>query len=170
MLMVYILFFAPLLLFVAAFLYETYLSFRRLYNSKAGKSGYVNATWEVTHTLLIFALVVLLMMFSKSIEEIASAVFLAIFTAVAALTVRAACYTYIFYVRTSRAISWIDWLFASSHVAAAVALVVAVLQVVWLLATVQPAANTQFVPMFVPGLVAVLAICALPIAVLYRSK
>ncbi len=49
----YVLFLAPVLLFVAAFLYETWLSFMRLKNPKKGRTSYLAATWEVTHTLLV---------------------------------------------------------------------------------------------------------------------
>ena len=54
-----LLIYVPIVLFVVAFLYETWLSFRRLRPAAARKqrSGYVDATWEITHTLLVFAVV-----------------------------------------------------------------------------------------------------------------
>ena len=82
-----ILFLVPLVLFVAAFLYETYLSFVRLKNPKAGRTGYVNATWEVTHTLLVFTVVMLLMLFSSSLEKLADVMFLSTFLAATALAI-----------------------------------------------------------------------------------
>ncbi len=167
---VYILFLVPLILFVSAFLYETFLSFARLRNPKAGKTGYVHATWEVTHTLLIFTLVVLLMMFTKSIDAISTAVFTTTFLAGAALTVRSVTYMYIFYVRKRATTSWIDWLFALSHVVAALFLVLTVIKALWFLLRERPEYNSQFLPYFIPGLIVVLALCALPIVVLYRIK
>lgn len=168
--MVYILFFVPLVLFVLGFLYETYLSFARLKNPKAGKTGYVHATWEITHTLLIFAVVVLLMMFSKSIEDIASAIFVTTFLAAVALIIRSICYVYIFYVRNSKKTEAVDWIFALSHVFAALFLVATVVSAVWYLYQNNPPANTQFVPMFIPGLILVIAICIVPIWFLYKQK
>lgn len=170
MIAVYALFFIPLIIFVLAFLYETFLSFRRLQNIKVGKQGYVHATWEVTHTLLVFALVVLIMMFTKSIDALSSTIFVTTFLAAVALIIRSICYTYIFYVRKSQKTSWVDWLFAVSHVAAALFLVITVIKIVWFLVKQSPEANLQFVPMFIPGLILVLVICALPMFYLYSTK
>ena len=165
-----LLFLIPTVLFVLGFLYETYLSFVRLNNPRAGKAGYVNATWEVTHTLLVFAVVMLLMMFTKNIDGIASAIFLSTFIAVFALTIRAACYAYIFYVRKDKKTGWVDWVFAISHLVAALFLVVTVVKALWYLYENNPPANTQFLPYFIPGLVLVIAICAIPILTLYTTK
>jgi phosphatidylglycerophosphate synthase len=120
MLATYILFFIPLLLFVLAFLYETFLSFTRLYHPNKGRAGYVKATWEFTHTLLVVAVVILLMMFSKYIDQISSAIFMSTFIAAVALGVRAVAYIQIFYVRKKQVIDWLDWGFFVSHVVAAV--------------------------------------------------
>lgn len=165
-----ILFLVPTLLFVLGFLYETYLSFLRLKNPKAGKSGYVNATWEITHTLLIFAVVMLLMLFSRNIDGIATAIFMSTFMAALALIVRSTLYSYIFFARTSKVTNWADWLFAVSHVVAALLLVVTVVKALWYIYKNNPPVNTQFIPFFIPGLVVVLAICALPIFMLYATK
>lgn len=170
MILTYALFLLPLVLFVAAFLYETFLSFRRLANPKGGKSNYVNATWEVTHTLLIFSVVVLLMMFTPYIEQIAGAIFTSTLIAGVALCVRAAAYTQIFYGRKKQLINWVDWVFALSHVVAALFLVITVIKSLWFLYQNNPTPNQQFLPAFIPGLVLVLAICIVPIVMLYRTK
>lgn len=165
-----LLFLIPTLLFVLGFLYETYLSFVRLKNPKAGKSGYVNATWEVTHTLLIFAVVMLLMLFSRNIDGIASAIFTSTFIAALALVIRSACYSYIFYGRKSQKTSWIDWAFTFSHVVAALFLVVTVVKALWYLYQNNPPVNTQFLPYFIPGLILVLGVVIMPMALLYSTK
>jgi hypothetical protein len=170
MLAAVILFATPILLFVLAFLFETFLSFRRLTYPKVGRAGYLSATWEVTHTLLIFGVVMLVMLFTSSLNELSSAIFTSTFIAAAALTVRSATYTYIFYVRTSKKTSWIDWTFALSHVVAALFLVVTVLKACWYLYKNNPPVNSQFIPAFIPGLVLVLAICIVPIITLYRTR
>lgn len=170
MLLAYLLFLLPLVLFVLAFLYETFLGFRRLQSVKLGKTDYVHATWEVTHTLLIFSVVVLLMLFTKSIDKIASTIFVSTFLAAVALVTRSICYMYIFYVRKSKKVATVDWIFALSHVFAALFLVVTVIKALWLLYKERPEANTQFIPMFIPGLLFVVALSALPILYLYRTK
>lgn len=172
MLAAVILFIVPVLLFVVAFLFETYLSFRRILQPrKADRSGYVSATWEVTHTLLVFAVVMLVMLFTKTVDALAAAIFTSTFLAASALAVRSASYTYIFYVRTSASkLSWIDWVFALSHVVAAPFLVVTVVKALWYLYKENPPVNTQFLPFFIPGLVLVLAVCAIPLLMLYTTK
>lgn len=170
MLWVYVLIYVPILLFVVAFLYETFLSFARLKSPKAGRGKYVDATWEVTHTLLIFGVVMLLMLFTKHIDDLASAIFIPTFLAASALIVRSICYVYIFYVRTNVKTNWIDWLFALSHLVAALLLVVVVAKASWYLFSAQPEANLQFVPAFLPGLGLILAVCLVPVAVLYRNR
>jgi cytochrome bd-type quinol oxidase subunit 2 len=166
----YALFLIPLTLYVVAFLYETILSFLRLKNTEAGRTGYVHATWEITHTLLIFALVVMLMLFTKVIDDLGAVMFVPAFLAAVALTIRSMCYIYIFYVRNSTTTSWIDWVFAGSHVAAASLLVLTAVRALLYLLQNQPPANTQFIPVFVPGLIVVVAICLAPMLFLYFTK
>lgn len=172
MIAAYLLIYIPILLFVLAFLYETYLSFARLLwaPSYSRNHGYVDATWEVTNTLLVFGVVMLLMLFTRSIDVIASAIFLPTLLAGTFLLIRAACYIYIYYVKRGRKAGFVDWLFAFSHVAAAVCLVITVLQATIVLATKHPIANLQFLPYFWPGLIFVLALCAIPMLKLYNNR
>lgn len=165
-----LLFLVPTLLFVIGFLHETYLSFARLKNPKAGKTGYVSATWEVAHTLLIFAVVMLLMLFTRNIDGIATAIFTSTFIAALALIVRSTCYSYIFYARKSSKTGWVDWVFALSHVFAALFLVVTVAKALWYLYQNNPPVNTQFLPFFIPGLILVLGVCVVPMVMLYTTK
>ena len=170
MIAVYILIFTPILLFVLAFLYETWLSIVRLKNVKRGNHGYVDATWEVTNTLLVFGIVMLLMLFTKSIDVIAGAIFTSALLAGGALLLRAVCYLYIFYVRETPRIAPVDYLFALSHLLAAGLLVITVIRASIVLFTKHPEANLQFLPYFWPGLIFVMAICAVPILRLYKTR
>jgi predicted membrane channel-forming protein YqfA (hemolysin III family) len=78
---------------------------------------------------------------------------------------------YIFYVRRNAAkTSWIDWVFALTHVVAALLLVVVVLQALAYLLQNNPPVNSQFFPVYLPGLFLVLAVCAVPILTLYRTR
>ncbi len=167
----YILFLVPLLIFVSAFLYETWLSFVRLRNPAKGRSSYVTATWETTHTLLVFTVVMLLMTFTQALDQLAAAIFWPTFIAAVFLGLRAVAYIYIFYVRkTTAKANWIDWFFAFTHIGAALFLVITVLKALWFIIQENPPANTQFFPLFVPGLILVLILTALPLFSIYRTK
>lgn len=171
MIWVYLLIYVPVLLFVLGFLYETYLSFARLLNPKAGRYGYVDATWEVTHTLLVFAVVMLLMFYTQVLDVLADKIFLSTFLAAVALGLRGAAYIYIFFIRDRKAkTGLVDWIFAVSHVVAAGLLVATVGLASWYIVTENPPVNDQFIAPFIPGLVLVLALCALPLLRLYREK
>lgn len=160
-----------MLLFVVAFLYETWLSFVRLRHLDKGRSGYVAGTWEVTHTLLVFAVVMLLMTFTQDLTAMAEVLFWPTFIAAIFLGLRAALYLYIFYVRQpNHKPSITDWLFAFMHVGAAGFLVATVVEALVYIGTYNPVANTQFFPAFIPGLVLVLALCVIPLVVIYRSN
>lgn len=167
---VYALIYVPILMFVLAFVYETYLSIARLFRPRLRGSGYVDATWEVTNTLLVFGVVMLMMLLTDSIDVISQAIFLPAMLAACALVVRAACYLYIFYVKKPGTKGLADYVFALSHVAAALCLVVTVVRATFVLITHHPAANTQFIPYFLPGLAFVVALCAVPLARLYKTK
>lgn len=167
----YIVFLVPLILYVCAFLYETWLSFARLRSGNKGRGSYVAATWEITHTLLVFVVVTLMMTFTRDIVDLGNAIFWPTFIAAIALGLRAIAYLYIFYIRpTGKGTGWTDWGFALSHLVAAVFLVIAMAKALWFIWQNNPTPNTEFYPVFIPGLILVVAICALPMIVLYRSK
>lgn len=171
MLTFYIVFLVPVLLYVIAFLYETFLSFKRLGNPRAGRYGYVSTTWEVTHTLLVFSIVMLVMTFTQDIVNLANVLFWSTFIAAIALGLRAVSYLYIFYVRDAKKRPGaIDWMFALTHVAAAIFLVITVVKALLFIWQHNPTPNTQFFPVFIPGLVLVVGVCILPMAVLYKTK
>lgn len=168
MVAVYLLIYVPIVLFVIAFLYETYLSIQRLYDRKSDRHSYVDTTWEITHTILVFGVVMMLMLFTRSIDVIAAALFWPAFLAISFLMIRGATYIYIFYIRKNRKIrSWPDWIFMLSHLGAAVMLVWAVLAFTALVMGGTLQANTQFVPAYTIGLAAILAIVSGPITYLY---
>jgi cytochrome bd-type quinol oxidase subunit 2 len=170
MLGVYLLIYIPIVLFVVAFLYETYLSFRRIGDKKKGRGVYVDATWEVTHTMLVFGVVMMVMLFTKHIDRIAELILIPTFLAMLALFVRGACYIALFYIYEKRHIRLLDWVFALSHVAAAGLLVTVVLIFSSYLLIEQPAANTQFVPVFGIGLAIIAAVSLIPALILYRYR
>lgn len=162
----------PLLLFVLGFATEAFISFRRLRNPK--KVGpYMDATWEVTHTFLVVAVAMFVSLFSNNLRDIADAVFVGIFTAAAFVGVRGLLYVYLFYVRAPRdraVVSWLDWVFACSHLGILLGVGILLVQLVPKLFSINLEPNTTFYPMMWPGLLLVLALCVPPIVSLYRTK
>jgi hypothetical protein len=118
----------------------------------------------------VFAVVMILMLYTQVLDQLAALIFWPTFLAAIALGLRGVCYIYIFYVRkNSERTNWIDWVFAIMHVVAALLLVTVVLQVTWFILTSGAAVNTEFIPAFLPGLLLVAGVVALPIWTLYRS-
>lgn len=165
-----IFFLVPVLIFVVAFLYETYISFARLKDTKKDRHGYVSATWEITHTFLIIGLVMLFIFYSQSLTDIASAIFLPAFLAGLFLVIRGILYTYIFYVRKEKKVNYLDWLFACLHVLAAIFLVLVVSKAVYFVLKNHPIANMQFIAYYIPGLILTLALITVPMFVIYKIK
>ncbi len=167
MAVIYLLVYVPVVLFVLAFLYETYLSIARLRHGKE-RRHYVESTWEITHTILIFAIVMMLMLFTQSIDQVAENLFWPAFLAITFLMIRGASYVQIFYIRKDRKRrNWIDWVFMLAHIGAAITLVWAVLAFTVLALSGELIVNQQFVPAFLLGLVIVLACIAIPMLYLY---
>ena len=131
----------------------------------------MQATWEITHTLLVFSLVMLLMLHTANLSALARVLFMPAFIAAFALSVRAFCYVYIFYVRDTKApTDWFDWLFAISHGAALLTLALTAYRAVDFLRQPNLVVNHQFLGYFVPGLFVILAICTVPMVMLYKTK
>jgi hypothetical protein len=110
------------------------------------------------------------MLFTLDSKELASTIFLPALSAGAALLVRAALYIYVFYIQDGRKIGVLDWLFALSHVVAALLLVITVIFATIFLFTQNPTANLEFIPYFIPGLVVVIVISLVPLVRMYRTR
>lgn len=157
------------LLYVAAFLYETWTSVIRL-RKKRG-SEFVHATWEITHTLLVVTLVAFLMTHSSLIVDIAKIAFIPLFIVVFAFIIRAALFLVLFYAKEGKAnIGWMDYLFAGTHIVILLGLVIAIIQVVWLLLTADYTVNTVSMNWYMAGLIGLLVVCSAPLIKLYRTK
>ncbi len=167
----YIVVLVPLLLYLAAFIYETFLSFKRLRNPKKGRAGYVGGAWELLILLLLFCALVMLVTFTQDLIRLADTLFWTTFIAAIALGLRAVAYLYIFYGRANQyKINWMDWTFAFMHLIAAVFLVITAVNAMLFIWQNNPVANTQFFPIFIPGLALLIAVCIIPMVVLYKTK
>lgn len=162
----------PLVLFLAAFVVEFFMSFKRLSNSKADNS-YLSATWEVTHTFLVVSVAYFVSLFSNNLTELASAAFVGFFLTASFVGVRGATYIYLFYIRSAvnrKSRDWVDWTFALSHVGIVLGVLVLLAGLVPKLFQIDLEPNTAFVPWMWPGLVIVISLCILPVISLYTTK
>lgn len=159
----------PLVLYLPAFFYETMVAFRRLKVQRAG-SGYLHASWELTHTFLIVSVNYFIWLFADIIPKVGRQIYPWLMIAGAAFIVRAALYLYLFYFRASQKIDIVDQIFAWLHVAIIAGLLLIVEGVVIVLANNPYRVNTQFIPWMWPGLVLVLALCVGPVVKVYRAR
>jgi len=156
----------PLGLYVLAFSYETFAAFRRI----AKPSGYINATWEITHTLLVLAITNFTWLWSDAMVAVAHEAYWGLIVAAAAFVLRAILYIYLFFAAPNGKHPAASWLFALCHAAMFVGLVYAIVATVHVLSTQDYAVNDQLIPYMWPSLVASVVICALPVLQSYRRK
>lgn len=164
-----VLFLIPTLIYLVFFLFETYLSVKRLF-SKDSRTYYVQITWEVTHTFLVIGLVMLFIFYSRSLNVLAGYIFIYAFMAGLFLLIRGILYSYIFYVHKKTNINILDYLFSLMHILAAFFLVILIVRVIDFVNKYHPVANTQFIPYFIPGLVLTTALIIVPLLMIYKIK
>lgn len=164
----------PILSYVPLFLYETYMSFNRLKAPAKKHGGYLNVTWEVTHTLLIIGVNYFIWLYADIISEVGKAVYWGLIVAGAGFIVRAIYYLYLFYVlepaKRKRTPMVSDYIFALSHVVTLFGLVYTIVRTLIVLFTNDFSVNTQFVPYLWPGLILTFGLCALPMVSVYKTK
>lgn len=156
----------PLGLYVLAFSYETFAAFRRL----AKPSGYINATWEITHTLLVLAITNFTWLWSDAMIAVAHEAYWGLIIAAAAFVLRAIFYVYLFFASPGGKHPVASWLFALCHLVMLVGLVYAIVVTMHVLATQNYAVNDQLLPYMWPSLIAAAIVCAIPILQSYRQK
>lgn len=160
-----------IVLFTGVLLYEAWLSFTRLNNPRTGRGGYVSGKWELTHILLFFAITLLLASFAKDLLQLADILFWTTFITAVTLGLRAVLHLHLFYGRASlQKITVLDWIFALLHVIAALFLVITAVNAVIYITQEGLTPNTQFYPVFIPGLVLAIAISVLPLITFRKAK
>ena len=167
--MAYLFVLVPLGLYLPAFIYETYIAFRRLGKKGAG-SAYLHGSWEITHTLLVVAVNYFIWLFADIMPTVGKVIYPWLIIAGAAFLVRAAMYVWLFYYRRSAVTGWLDTAFAWLHIAIIAGLVLILLGVITTLATHKYVINSQFVPYMWPGLVLTFAVCAVPFFRTYTTR
>lgn len=162
----------PLSLFLVAYLYETYISFRRLSQPKKGRH-YVDATWEVTHTFLVVSVALFVGFFSSNLTEIAYVTFYPLFLTSVFVGIRTLAYIYIFVIRENKnqmTRSLVDSIFAFSHVGVIIGLLYLLAVLIPKILSIQLIPNTLFIPWMIPGAFAIIVICIIPLFNLYKTR
>lgn len=160
----------PLLAYIPMFAYETYIAFRRIGKSLDKGGEYLHATWEVTHTLLILSINYFVWLYSAAVVEVGNATSMALLIFGAIFILRAALYTYLFYIKSSNKPSILaDRLFAWLHIAMLVCLAYVITMTIQVMLSGNYEANQTFLPLLWPGLILMLPLISLPIYFLYKT-
>ena len=163
----------PILAYLPFFFIETWASFKRIGQKKPTSNEYLHITWEMTHTLLIVGVNYFIWLFASIIVDVGKAVYWGLISAGALFIVRAILYLHIFYgngVKNKLHNGLGDWLFAISHILIIGCLLYVVIRAFIVLYTNDYTVNTQFLPWMYPGLIGIVAICAIPLIRLYKIK
>lgn len=171
--MAYVFVLLPILAYLPFFFIETWVAFRRIGRSGDNGGEYVHITWEMTHTLLIVGVNYFIWLFASIIVPIGAAVYWGLIIAGALFIVRAILYIYLFYnkdPKKGKHNTLADWAFAITHLLIIVSLLYVVIRAAIVMFTTDYTINTQFLPWMYPGLVLMVAICAVPLLQLYRTK
>lgn len=161
----------PLIAYIPMFIYELYISFRRIGKPLDKGGEYLHATWEVTHTFLILSINYFVWLYSDAVVDVGRAAFAALLIFGAAFIVRAVLYTQLFYIKSSVKPSLlVDWLFALTHVVMASSLfyTVAVAANSMISGGYEP--NQTFLPLLWPGVILMLPLISVPLYFLYKTK
>lgn len=159
----------PLVLYLAAFTMEAYMSFRRLGNQKSTGS-YLDATWETTHTFLVVTVALFVSFFSQNLVDLAQALWWGLWVAAVGIGLRGAAYVYLFYIRSNKSVrNWVDYFFAYVHAVIVAGVGILLWQLLPVLFTIELKPNTEFIPFMWPGLFLVIVLCVPPLMSLYRT-
>jgi len=156
----------PLVLYLGLFGIEVTWSVRRLFRPLS--SRYFDATWEITHTLLIFAVNAFLWLYSTIVVTVAYEVAPFLLCAVVAFMLRTVFYLTEQYVKAQQK-RIMEIGFAISSVVALIFVVAVVGVAVATIGNDLPQPNTHVLPYVWPGLIFSIACCALPVWRLYRT-
>ncbi len=162
----------PLVIFLVAYVVETYLSFKRLISPRNGRD-YLDATWEITHTFLVVSVALFVGFFSNNLVTIAHTTFFPLFFTSIFIGIRTLAYIYIFVISSAKKQqqrTWIDMVFAWSHIGVIAGLLYLLAVLIPQLLTTELIPNTSFIAWMVPGAVIIFIACLAPLISLYRIK
>ncbi len=171
--LLYSLILVPLLFYVAVFGFETLLSVKRVFGSSFDRgTAFVHATWEVTHTILVYAVVMFMISHADLLPAIATTIFLPVVILMVALISRGTLYLYLFYgdVQLSRIGKMWHGLFALTHIINLGTALWLTVAVAYEIITRHFIPSTDDIGLVAFGLIPVGLLCAVPLFTLYRTK
>lgn len=164
----YLLLLALLALYALGYLYETLMSFARLRNTK--RELFPNASWEIIHTTLVIAFATFMITHGPMLPELAPLIMVPFMIALLGFFLRASCQLIIFFGREdSRKHTWVDWVFAFSHLVILIPFLYAVVTTTVYLMTHPLNILTDMFSWFLPGLILGIAINLVPILYALRG-
>ena len=161
----------PILCYVALFLVETGISFRRIGKPLDKGGAYLHATWEVTHTFLILGITYFMWLYSSAIVDISQKMFMPLVIFGAVFVIRAILYLYLFYIKQpTKPNLLIDWSFAICHIIMLICLVLVAVIALGVMQNGNYLANEILLPLLYPGLILTFLIICIPIYFLFTTK
>ncbi len=161
----------PLLIYMAMFLVELYIAFRRIGKPLDKGGEYLHATWEATHTFLILALNYFMWLYSSAIVDVARSVFAPLIMFGAVFIVRAILYVYLFYIKESiKPNLFVDWFFALCHGVMLVCISYVTITTAQILLSGSYEPNHILLPLLYPGLFLMVPLVSVPLYFLYKTK
>ncbi|MEP7205235.1 MAG: hypothetical protein ABI716_03525 [Candidatus Saccharibacteria bacterium] len=171
--LLYCLILAPLLFYVSVFGFETFLSVKRVFSGSFDQgTAFVHATWEITHTILIYAVVMFMVSHAELLPIIATTIFLPVVILMIALISRGTLYLYLFYgeVHVSSIGRLWHGLFSLTHLINLAAALWLTIAVSYEIITRHFIPSTDDIGLVASGLIPVALLCAVPLYHLYRTN
>jgi len=171
--LLYLFILTPLIVYVITFIYETYLAIMRVKTGKLDRGqAFVMSTWEISHTIFVYAVTVFIVSHADLLPIIAPQLLLPSSIFIVALIIRGTMYLSLFYADSSSNKKHRLW-----HALFALTYITGLLSAVWLIMIATVSIITQgFVPntdaliYTAAGFIPALLICGIPIFVLYRHQ
>lgn len=161
----------PLIAYAPMFLYELYISFRRIGKPLDKGGEYLHATWESTHTFLILSVNYFMWLYSAAIIDVGKVIFFPLILFGALFIARAILYTYLFYIKKSKQPNLMaDWLFALCHVGMFICIIYAGIATTNVLLSGNYQPNHILLPLLYPGLFLIIPLITVPLFFLYKTK
>jgi len=159
-------------LYVLLFTLETILAWKGAMRGNGGKAQLISPEWEITHTLLVYGFTLFIVSHATLLVLIGGPLLTIASSIIILLIVRGVLYLYVGYTEsTSKKVLFVArWLFALACAAQLAAVACLAYALAWAIITMGYVPSTSIVPYALIGLIPTLAICIVPIVLLYRRK
>lgn len=166
----YILIITPIVAWLVAFGYETWLAMGRAQDGDlAFGKLHTDASWEITHTLLVYAFTVFLISHAEALVVLDAVIFLPVCVFIVSLIARGCLYLYIAYSDPVRSPRIMSNLLALSYLISLGSIISGAIGVALNLRLYQFTPDTSNLAVVTFGLVLTSIFCAVPIWAAYRT-